>query len=210
MNPVILATSHALAMTVAALLALALAGCGSESPAELTRAAPEVAAGSHETVSPVVRSDLDLGAGTESAEPVIEPVIESEEPGVEADGAEVREADASQIEVRRIIPTTAIENREPVEERETFDFEELEHNGRVYAFFDVRNSADVDAHLNVVFISPRGQAHGQVELTVPAGARRWRTWAYTRALAEGTWDVELRSADGTVLAERRFEVQQMF
>lgn len=205
MNPLNLRlmTSHALAMAVAALLALALGGCGSESGEHATSVTPEVAAGSHESVAPVVSNTIDLD---EPADEVVEPTME--EPA--QDPAPVAEAASADIEVRRIIATTGIENREPVEARERFDVGELENNGRVYAFFDVRNESDADAHLNVVFVSPSGRAHGQVELTVPANARRWRTWAYTRALATGTWDIELRAADGTVLSETRFEVQDMF
>lgn len=205
MNPLNLRlmTSHALAMAVAALLALALGGCGSESGEHATSVTPEVAAGSHETVAPVVSNSIDLEMPAEVAEPSVAPTVE--EPSIESEP--VGEAASSDLEVRRIIATTGIENREPVEARERFAVGELEHNGRVYAFFDVRNESDADAHLNAVFISPRGRAHGQVELTIPANARRWRTWAYTRALATGTWDIELRAADGTVLSETRFEVQ---
>ncbi|MFK8003170.1 MAG: DUF2914 domain-containing protein [Polyangiales bacterium] len=203
MNPLNLRlmTSHALAMAVAALLALALGGCGSESGEHATSVTPEVAAGSHESVPPLVSNTIDLDE-PEVAPAVQEPVVP--EPAVREP---VAEAAAADIEVRRIIATTGIENREPVEARERFDVGELEHNGRVYAFFDVRNESDAAAHVNAVFVSPSGRAHGQVELTIPANARRWRTWAYTRALATGTWDIELRAADGTVLSETRFEVQ---
>lgn len=208
MNPLNrrLMTSHALAMAVAALLALALGGCGSESGEHATSASPEVAAGSHENVTPVVSNTIDLDE-PEVAEDVVEPIIEV--PSIQ-EPAPIAEADSGDIEVRRILATTAIENREPVDPRELFALEELEESGRIYAFFDVRNDSDVDAHLNAVFISPTGQGHGQVELTIPAGARRWRTWAFTRALATGTWDVELRAADGTVLAERRFGVEALW
>lgn len=205
MNPLNLRlmTSHALAMAVAALLALALGGCGSDSGEHATSVTPEVAAGSHESVTPVVSNTIDLD------EPAEEIAEATEQPSIEQP-APAREAAAADIEVRRIIATTGIENREPIEARERFDVDELEENGRVYAFFDIRNESDADAHLNVVFISPSGRAHGQVELTIPANARRWRTWAYTRALATGAWDVELRAADGAVLAETRFEVRELF
>ena len=207
MNPlnVRLMTSHALAVVVAVLLTLALAGCGSESGEHATSVTPEVAAGSHESVSSVASSTLDLD------EPVVAPALV--EPADEAptrEPARVAEAAAEDIEVHRIIATTGIEDREPIDPRERFDVDELERNGRVFAFFDLRNESDADAHLNAVFVSPSGLAHGQVELTVPANARRWRTWAYTRALATGTWDIELRAADGIVVGHTRFEVQAMF
>ena len=211
MNPLNtrLMTSHALAMAVAAFLALALGGCGSDAGEHSTSVTPEVAAGSHESVAPVSSNTIDLDEPTEQTnEEVVAPSVDA--PVIPAPAAPAREAAASDIEVRRIIATTGIEGREPVEASEPFDLEELENNGRVYGFFDIRNESSDDAHLNVVFISPTGRAHGQVELTVPANARRWRTWAYTRALSAGQWDIELRAADGTVVGETRFEVQDMF
>ena len=186
-------TLHALAMAVVTLLALAIGGCGRDAGEHSTSVTPEVAAGSHENTPAVVSNTVDLDEPEAQA---TEDLVAVDEPRPAP--TPVREAAASELEVRRILATTGIEDREPLEASEPFDLEELVRNGRVYGFFDLRNRSDADAHLNVVFVSPAGVEHGQVELTIPARARRWRTWAYTRALSAGQWGIELRAADGSV------------
>ena len=54
--------------------------------------------------------------------------------------------------------------------------------------------------------------HGDKEMTtieLPVKADRWRTWSHKRIQPSwtGPWRVEVRAADGTVLAKTDFEIE---
>ncbi len=107
------------------------------------------------------------------------------------------------VAIRRLITAPSIEHREPVAPSSVFTHDEA----HVYAFVEASNESDDDKFLWVHFIGPDGQVSGGIELTVPAGAPRWRTWARTRhAKDPGLWRVEIRTVDGALLGALPFEV----
>ncbi|HJL18562.1 MAG TPA: DUF2914 domain-containing protein [Sandaracinaceae bacterium LLY-WYZ-13_1] len=121
---------------------------------------------------------------------------EPHEPELRADGP---------VRVRRLIVATGVRAHEPTGAADTF---ELHAQAQLYAFVDAANATDEDTALEVTFEPPHGEATGHVSLDVPAGAPRWRTWAYTRHVYEpGRWHAVVRGADGRVLARRAFDVE---
>ena len=108
------------------------------------------------------------------------------------------------VAVRRMALSRWVEAREPVDPDDVF----TASSDRLYAFFDVRNDGEDEAYLSVTFEGPAGRSTGHVELSVPAGAPRWRTWAWTRHATEpGTWQAVLRDEGGALLARHDFVVE---
>jgi len=96
--------------------------------------------------------------------------------------------------------TTAIENREPVDQL-TQVGDELE---RVYFYTEIHNRADTS-------ITHRWSHDGKLasDVTLDIGADRWRTWSSkgmdpSRA---GEWTVDVLDEDGRVLGSWQFEYQ---
>ena len=203
-----LVISHSLAMTLAVLLALALSSCsGSERPASESSTRTEGSSvsthdevASADEVLPTVEADAgppNVDAGTEAGASNIEPAEERE---------------LATPRVLRASVALDVDEREPVGAASTFSQDDLDR-GRLYGFYALRNMSDDDAAARVVFISPSGRRHGSVVLEVPAGARRYRTWAFTRAAGNenaerGSWTAQLESMDGEVLDEQDFELTE--
>jgi len=166
-------------------------------------AAPRVEA-PPEPVEPVPspRLDSELAAthrpSTETVAPEPEP-----EPEPEVDPYEPALA-GGPLRVRRLIVSTGVRDHEPTGAADVF---EVGGQARVYAFVDAANATGEDAALEVTFEPESGESTGHVSLDVPAGAPRWRTWAYTRHVYEpGRWHVVVRAPDGRELARRAFDV----
>lgn len=118
---------------------------------------------------------------------------------------EVREGERRDvIRVRRLVITSAIAEREPVDTIGTMSVGEHE---RVYAFVDLANRGEAGS-VFVTFERDDAPPHGQVELEVPSRVARHRTWAFTRGVRRaGEWRAIVRDAQGTVLAEEAFVVE---
>lgn len=107
------------------------------------------------------------------------------------------------VRLRRLIVATGIEEREPSGAADVF----ARNADRVYAFIEAVNETDQPAELRVTFEPERGESVGHVTLEVPARARRFRTWAYSRNVqTAGEWQVVVRAAD-RVIARRPFTVE---
>ena len=128
------------------------------------------------------------------------PVVTS--PPAKASSADA-EAVAEGLEVRRLVVTKKVVDREP-EDADDFRADE----GPVYAFVELANSADEEQSVMVTFEHPTtGAKVGHIKLSVPANVSRWRTWGHTRMIKqEGTWKAIVTGLDGTELAEQNFEV----
>ena len=135
---------------------------------------------------------------TESPKEPALPVPPSFEPDLETvDG----------VTLQRFVTTAKIEKREPIDPTSMFS----PKHERVYAFVEVSNESESDKSLFVHFIGPSGKVSGGIELEIPASVPRWRTWAYTRHFATpGSWRVEIRDADGSLLGALPFEVEAAF
>jgi len=126
----------------------------------------------------------------------VEPAPSHEEPFLDESGP---------VRVRRLIVATGIEDHEPTGAADEL---ELGTQSRIYAFVDAANHTEEDVSLKVTFEPESGESTGHVSLDVPAGAPRWRTWAYTRNITRpGRWRAVVRAGDGHVLARRSFEVR---
>lgn len=111
------------------------------------------------------------------------------------------------LSVRRAVVARDVIDREPEGASDGFTTDET---AKLFVFLAVRNDSAVDAALTVSFArTDVGDARerGGVTLTVPAAARRFRTWAYTRQVhAPGAWVAIVRDADGAEVTRLPFTV----
>lgn len=179
---------------------LALAGCGDDSrPHDESARAPAA----RPLPAPAAEPETDSNFAT--VRPTAEPssILDVPEPAPEPEEPSAPSVDG--LDVRRVAVARAIEAREPVDPATTFAAEDA----KLYAHFELTNREGTEErHPMVVFIGPDGQDRGLIELDVPAGAPRWRTWAYSRNVkAPGEWRVELRDEDGRVLTDHEFTIE---
>lgn len=128
---------------------------------------------------------------------------EAEAPAVDPYAPELRSR--GDVRVRRLVLSTGVSRHEPTGAADVFT---LGGPSRIYAFVDAVNRSGDAVALEVTFEPPAGETAGHVSLDVPARARRWRTWAYTRHVYEaGRWQAVVRGPDGRVLARRAFDVE---
>ncbi|MCC6217130.1 MAG: DUF2914 domain-containing protein [Polyangiaceae bacterium] len=105
--------------------------------------------------------------------------------------------------VRRLVVAREVAAREPV------DLGDVVLDGRpVVAFLELASRTSAAGSVLVTFEHPAtGKRGGFVQLRVPAGAARHRTWARTRAVdVPGEWVAVVRSVDGKELARQSFTV----
>jgi hypothetical protein len=73
---------------------------------------------------------------------------------------------------------------------------------------EATNPGGAAATLVVTFEDESGEQYGAVDLEIPAGVERWRTWAWTRyAKTPGVWHAVVRTAAGEEVGRHRFEVE---
>ena len=129
--------------------------------------------------------------------PMAEETVEPEAPMAdEAMPAEAGMAAATGT-VSRAQFTSAIENREPVDELEA-----VENDLRtVYFFTELK---DMDGQTAVHRWSYNGQV--MAEVSFPVGGARWRVYSSKNLLPEwvGTWTVDVLNANGDVVESRSF------
>jgi len=214
--------SHAACILSAVALGSSLwTACKAESPApQAASPAVNAAAVTQVATSPTKSDDSAAKSKGEKAAPKtgatesrilaatsISPSASKPKPGVKSTpskpGSVDPEAVAMGLEVRRLVVTKKVVDREP---EEVDDFRSDE--GPVYAFVELANAADEEQAVMVTFEHPTtGEKVGHIKLNVPANAPRWRTWGHTRMIkAEGTWKAIVTGLDGTELATQDFEV----
>lgn len=114
--------------------------------------------------------------------------------------AAAADAVASAPSLNRFELATGVEAREPVGAASEFSA-----GTRVYAFLDVQNPGDA-TELVVTFEREGGARSPGVTLNVPSG-KRYRTHAfYSHTRAAGTYKCIVSTRDGTVVAEKTFQV----
>ncbi len=107
------------------------------------------------------------------------------------------------VEVRRFLVARRIEAREPVDPADEFPY----LDAPMYAFVDAANPEDQAETLSITFLSPEGREVGFIDLSIPANAPRWRTWARSRLVTTpGEWVAEARDSEGQLVARRRFRI----
>lgn len=109
-------------------------------------------------------------------------------------------ADGNSMWVARDMVTTAIVDREPVNDGAAFS----PAMGPVYYFTEVQGAHN-HTHITHVWYY-EGRQMAQIPLSV-AGPR-WRTWSSKQILQDwtGSWKVEAVDADGNVLSSQTFEI----
>ncbi|MGE0328418.1 MAG: DUF2914 domain-containing protein [Polyangiaceae bacterium] len=118
--------------------------------------------------------------------------------------ADVKSTAAVPLKIKRLVVTTEIDKREPVE---VSSFEA--GNGAIYAFMELENAADDEQDVMLTFVHSSGRKVGLVELHIPAKQRRWRTWGRTQNIKQGgEWEAIVTSADGQELARTKFQVSE--
>jgi type IV secretory pathway VirB10-like protein len=189
---------------VAASIALALVASGCRSESDVSLAKEPLA----RVVTPVTR------AGQPTRPPTPAPVAETAAPVVPAPSqpkaaatakapTSADQEPAAPVKVKRLLLTSAIENREPVAVSSFTSGEEP-----VIAFVELDNKAGSAATVSVTFENAAGESVGHVKLEVPAHKSRWRTWARTRRIREpGTWVAVVKNESGQTLAKKSFEVR---
>jgi hypothetical protein len=108
------------------------------------------------------------------------------------------EAAPAALIIRDFVLTRGIDAREPVDRAESF----RSTDDQAYAFLRIANDGP-PADLTVEW-RYEGAEHGSVALAI-GRSPGWRTWSSAN-LKPGDWRVAVSTADGQLLAERRFTV----
>lgn len=109
----------------------------------------------------------------------------------------------SSLAIQRLVLASRVVDREPEVALEP------KINEPLLAFVEAKNGASEDEGIVVTFEHESGKKVGFVELNVPGGAKRWRTWARTKNLKEaGNWVAVVRSTTGQELGRTSFTVSE--
>lgn len=108
------------------------------------------------------------------------------------------------LQVKRLVVTDRIEDREPVADSK------LRADGtQVFAFVELANLSTDAQSIEIVFEHESGQQVGFVKLPVPKEKSRWRTWGKTEQIKKtGRWVAKVRSSEGDELMRQDFLVGQ--
>ncbi len=107
------------------------------------------------------------------------------------------------LSLRRLVVAEAIEEREPVGAGQRFDL----GTAQVVAFMNLANDTDEPRTILVGFERPDGRTTGQISLTIPPNAGRWRTWARSRNIrVEGRWSAVVSTPNGEEIGRIAFDV----
>ncbi len=110
-------------------------------------------------------------------------------------------AQAGAIEVSRARFTSAIENREPVDEITTLDIS----HARIFFFSEIRNGQGQTVTHRWLY---KGKVMAEVSFDIKGP--RWRVYSSKNLLPfwTGTWAVQVVNGNGEVLTEKRFEYME--
>ncbi len=106
----------------------------------------------------------------------------------------------SVLKVERIVVSTAVEDRQPVGESDTF----ADTVGTLFSYTEIRGMGDSTTVSHVWY-------HGDVrraDVKLNVRGYRWRTWS-TKVIQRdwtGDWRVDVVSADGKILKSKRFRI----
>ena len=106
----------------------------------------------------------------------------------------------SVLKVERIVVGTAVEERLPVGESDTF----ADSVGTLFCYTEIRGTGDSTTVSHVWY-------HGEIrraDVKLNVRGYRWRTWS-TKVIQEdwtGKWRVDIVSADGKILKSKRFRI----
>lgn len=104
------------------------------------------------------------------------------------------------LKVERIVVSTAVEERRPVGESDTFP----DSVGTLFCYTEIRGMGDSTTVSHVWY-------HGEIrraDVQLNVRGYRWRTWS-TKVIQEdwtGEWRVDVVSADGKILKSKRFRI----
>jgi len=186
------------------LAALALSSTGCMEEAREQERQRDERTGLPATPEPVLTSTVTTTKPDPVPVELPEPVVVGEDHDMPEPAAEPRVETIDGVTIQRLVTASEIDGREPVDPRAAF----FPSDEKVYAFVEVSNESESAKRLLVHFIGPEGKVSGGVELEIPAGVPRWRTWAFTRHFdTPGPWQVEIRDDEGRVLGALPFEVE---
>ncbi len=106
----------------------------------------------------------------------------------------------SVLKVERIVVSTAVEERQPVGESDTF----ADSVGTLYCYTEIRGMGDSTTVSHVWYHGENRRADVQLNVR----GYRWRTWS-TKVIQRdwtGDWRVDVVSADGKILKSKRFRI----
>jgi hypothetical protein len=125
-------------------------------------------------------------------------------PAVAMPKVQARATSGEGLTVKRFVVANKIQDREPVLEQGA-----LLANGKpIYAFAELANETADATQVRITF-ERKGSSDrvGNVTLSVPAKAGRYRTWGNTRFVREaGTWEAVLWTENGKELGRTEFDV----
>lgn len=106
---------------------------------------------------------------------------------------------AGSLVIRDFVLTHGIYEREPVGTTDSFNLDD----GRAYAFVRVANDGEPT---QLSFVWRYGnETHATINMNIGTSSG-WRTWSSIN-IKPGNWLIEVKSADGMVLAQRSFMVE---
>lgn len=127
--------------------------------------------------------------------------LAQEESGMVEEQTMEEEPMMAELTVDQMVFCTGVEDREPVGADTAF----TDTVGQVYCFTTISGAEDETTVSHVWYLNDEEKA--SVDLAVKG--KTWRTWSSKRIPKEwdGTWKVEVKSADGSVLMSKEFIVK---
>lgn len=144
----------------------------------------------------VVTTDTANKVEKEIVETVTQPVI------TETEVIEIAVLDVSNI--KRAILSSSVENREPVDNLETFSV-----NDRAWLFNEIVDANEEKILYHQWSFYKDGVEIEMAKITLRAKGKRWRTWSNKKLYKEGNWSVKVLNESGDVLDKKDFFVKNI-
>ncbi|HEX2678013.1 MAG TPA: hypothetical protein VHM19_15270 [Polyangiales bacterium] len=180
--------------TKIAILCLVLSACGapsSEPKVEVKKAEPAVAT--------AVAAKHSVAAKAKA------PVTTVKREATPAAQLQAKPSTVAGVELKRVVFTSGIANREPVDSATTFSHAQTP---RIWVFLELANETDDALQLDVQWLGTSNTAatRSAVQLSVPK-AKRWRTQAFTTTDKKpGTYRCVIRTSEGKTLVDQAVEI----
>lgn len=107
----------------------------------------------------------------------------------------------SELKVNRFTLSTAVENREPIDTKDSFL-----QNERAWLFTEILNGSEGRSIYHVWNFHQDGKVFEMARIKLNVNGNRWRTWSNKNLFKKGLWSIEVSDEYGNILASKEFNV----